>query len=44
MNRRSFLGAGLGLAIARGIVQAHGGDIRVESEIGKGTQFTFSIP
>jgi signal transduction histidine kinase len=37
-------GAGLGLAIARGIVQAHGGDIRVESEAGKGTQFTFNIP
>jgi signal transduction histidine kinase len=37
-------GAGLGLAIARGIVRAHGGDIRVESEVGKGTQFTFHIP
>jgi signal transduction histidine kinase len=37
-------GAGLGLAIARGIVQAHEGDIQVESEIGKGTQFTFYIP
>jgi len=37
-------GAGLGLAIARGIVQAHGGDIRVESESNKGTQFTFHIP
>ena len=37
-------GAGLGLAITRGIVQAHGGDIRVESQIGKGTQFTFHIP
>ncbi len=37
-------GAGLGLAIARGIVRAHGGDIRVESEVGKGTQFTFRIP
>jgi signal transduction histidine kinase len=37
-------GAGLGLAIARGIVRAHGGDIRVESEVGKGTQFTFYLP
>jgi len=37
-------GAGLGLAIARGIVQAHGGDIRVESKTGKGAQFTFYIP
>ncbi|HLF75512.1 MAG TPA: ATP-binding protein [Anaerolineales bacterium] len=37
-------GAGLGLAIARGIVRAHGGDIRVESQVGKGTQFSFHIP
>jgi two-component system sensor histidine kinase BaeS len=43
-RNRGTGGAGLGLAIARGIVQAHGGDIRVESEIGKGTQFTFYIP
>jgi len=43
-RNRGTGGAGLGLAIARGIVQAHGGDIRVESEIGKGTQFTFHIP
>jgi signal transduction histidine kinase len=37
-------GAGLGLAIAHGIVQAHGGEIKVESEIHKGTQFTFYLP
>jgi signal transduction histidine kinase len=37
-------GAGLGLAIARGIIHAHEGDIRVESKLGKGTQFTFHIP
>ena len=43
-RNRGTGGAGLGLAIARGIVRAHRGDIRVESEIGKGTQFTFSIP
>lgn len=43
-RNRGTGGAGLGLAIARGIVQAHGGEIRVESEIGKGTQFTFHIP
>jgi signal transduction histidine kinase len=43
-SRSHGTGAGLGLAIARGIVRAHGGDIRVESEIGKGTQFTFHIP
>ena len=43
-RNRGTGGAGLGLAIARGIVQAHGGDIRVESQAGKGTQFTFHIP
>jgi len=43
-RNRGTGGAGLGLAIARGIVQAHGGDIKVDSEIGKGTQFTFQIP
>jgi signal transduction histidine kinase len=37
-------GAGLGLAIAQGIVHAHGGVIGVESQVGKGTQFTFHIP
>ena len=43
-SRSRGTGAGLGLAIARGIVRAHGGDIKVESEVGKGTQFTFYIP
>ena len=43
-RNRGTGGAGLGLAIARGIVHAHGGDIKVESQIGKGTQFTFFIP
>jgi signal transduction histidine kinase len=43
-RNRGTGGAGLGLAIARGIVRAHGGDIKVESQIGKGTQFTFHIP
>lgn len=41
---RATGGAGLGLAISRGIIQAHGGEIRVESELGKGTRFIFSIP
>jgi len=43
-SRTRGTGAGLGLAIARGIVKAHGGEIKVESQVGKGTQFTFSIP
>lgn len=37
-------GTGLGLSIARHIVNAHGGDIRVESELGRGATFAFSLP
>lgn len=37
-------GFGLGLSIARGIVEAHGGTIRVESEVGRGSVFTIEIP
>jgi signal transduction histidine kinase len=34
----------LGLYIARGIVERHGGHIDVESTVGRGTRFCFTIP
>jgi len=37
-------GMGLGLAIAKWIAQIHGGEIAVESEFGKGTTFTLTLP
>jgi signal transduction histidine kinase len=37
-------GSGLGLAIVKGLVEAHGGRVRVESEPGQGARFTFTLP
>jgi signal transduction histidine kinase len=37
-------GAGLGLAIAKGLVDAHQGEIHVESELGQGTTVSFTLP
>jgi signal transduction histidine kinase len=36
-------GAGLGLTIARGLIEAHGGTISVESAVGRGTHFRFTL-
>jgi signal transduction histidine kinase len=43
-KRTERMGAGLGLPIAKGIVEAHGGRIWVESAPGSGTQFYFTLP
>ncbi|MCA9898184.1 MAG: GAF domain-containing protein [Anaerolineales bacterium] len=37
-------GTGLGLAIVRSLIEMHGGRLKVESELGKGSTFTFNIP
>lgn len=37
-------GTGLGLAIVRGVAEAHGGDIRVESNVGQGCKFILRLP
>lgn len=44
VDDRRFAGLGLGLYICRGIVQQHGGDIWVTSELGKGTTIHVTLP
>jgi signal transduction histidine kinase len=43
-NGNQVVGAGLGLSVAKKIIEAHGGDIWVESELGAGSRFAFSLP
>jgi signal transduction histidine kinase len=42
--RRKTQGTGLGLYLTRAIVEAHGGTIRVESRVGRGSRFLFTLP
>ena len=43
-TRNAVPGVGLGLTITRAIVQAHGGTMSMSSEVGKGTEFWFTLP
>jgi len=43
-SRRHAGGSGLGLTIVKQLVEAHGGEITIESQLGQGTTFRFTIP
>lgn len=43
-NRYSVQGTGMGLAIAKAVVEAHGGSVRVTSQLGQGSVFSFTLP
>jgi two-component system NtrC family sensor kinase len=43
-TKQTGKGTGLGLAISYGIIQSHGGEIRAESEVGKGSVFRIQLP
>jgi signal transduction histidine kinase len=44
IHPKRFAGTGIGLSICQRIVERHGGSIRVESELGKGSSFIVTLP
>lgn len=42
--RKAYEGSGIGLSIVKALVELHGGEITVESKVGKGTEFTINMP
>ncbi len=44
LGARQLDGTGLGLALSKRLIELHGGRIWVESELGKGSMFTFALP
>jgi signal transduction histidine kinase len=43
-HQANLRGAGLGLAIVKGILEAHGTRVEVETEVGRGSAFSFTLP
>jgi signal transduction histidine kinase len=43
-SSREFSGTGLGLSLVKGLVELHGGGIHLQSELGKGSRFSFDLP
>ena len=44
VSTKGSRGTGLGLAVSRKILREHGGDIVVQSQVGKGSKFTLRLP
>ena len=44
MRRHRPLGTGIGLPIVKCMIENHGGQVWVESELGRGSKFTFILP